>query len=84
MKKGIERALELGFKAVHFVSDSLMVVNQLNGIFKVKNQDILPVYQDIQKKLNEFEAVSFTHVPRNQNSAADSEANSAIDETLRK
>ena len=84
MRKGIERALDLGFKTVHFISDSLMVVNQLNGIFKVKNQDILSIYQDIQTKLQAFEAVSFTHVPRAQNTIADSEANGAIDETLRK
>ena len=84
MKKGIERALELGYKTVKFISDSLMVVNQLNGIFSVKNQDIVPIYQDIQDKLGQFEAVSFTHVPRSQNMLADSEANAAIDKILEK
>ena len=84
MRKGIERAIELGYKSVHFISDSLMVVNQLNGIFHVKNQDIIPIYNDIQQKLNNFEAVSFTHVPRSKNAIADSEANSAIDRILRK
>ena len=82
MKKGIERAIELGYKTVHFISDSLMVVNQLNGIFAVKNRDILSIYQDIQNKLKSFDAVSFTHVPRSQNVIADSEANSAIDKIL--
>lgn len=79
MRKGIERAIELGYKNVHFISDSLMVVNQLSGIFKVKNQDILPIYNDIQEKLNQFEAVSFTHVARSKNMVADTEANAAID-----
>ena len=84
MKKGVDRAIELGYKTVKFVSDSLMVVNQLNGIFSIKNQDIIPIYQDIQDKLNQFEAVSFTHVPRSQNMIADSEANAAIDKILAK
>lgn len=84
MKKGIERAIELGYKTVRFISDSLMVVNQLNGIFRVKNQDIIPIYQDIQSKLDSFDAVSFTHVPRSQNAIADAEANDAIDRILRK
>ena len=84
MKKGVERAIELGYPIVHFISDSLMVVNQLNGIFSVKNQDIIPIYQDIQGKLNNFEAVSFTHVPRSKNMVADSEANAAIDKILQK
>ncbi len=82
MKKGVERAIELGYKTVKFVSDSLMVVNQLSGIFTVKNQDVVHVYKDIQEKLEQFDAVSFTHVPRSKNVIADSEANAAIDKIL--
>ena len=84
MRKGIERAIELGFKAVRFFSDSLMVVNQLNGVFSVKNQDIIPIYHDIQQKLDQFDAISFTHIPRSQNMLADAEANAAIDEILQR
>ena len=84
MRKGIERAIELGYKTVRFFSDSLMVVNQLNGIFGIKNQDIIPIYNDIQEKLSQFDAVSFTHVPRSENMIADSEANAAIDRILKK
>ena len=84
MKKGIERALELGYRTARFISDSLMVVNQLNGIFIVKNQDVLPIYKDIQQLIAKFEAISFTHVPRSENAIADSEANMAIDNLLRK
>ncbi len=84
MRKGVERALELNYKTVRFVSDSLMVVNQLNGIFTIKNQDILPIYRDIEQKLDQFDAVSFTHVPRSENTIADSEANAAIDKILQK
>lgn len=84
MRKGVERAIELGYKSVKFVSDSLMVVNQLSGIFKIKNQDVVTIYQDIQEELKQFEAVSFVHVPRSQNVIADSEANAAIDKILEK
>ena len=82
MKRGIERAVELGFRTVRFISDSLMVVNQLNGVFQVKNRDVVPIYKDIQEMLKSFDAVSFSHVPRSQNLIADSEANFAIDEIL--
>lgn len=84
MKKGIERALELGIKSAQFVSDSLMLVNQLSGIMKPKNPDIMPIYNDIQGLLKKFDSVSFTHIPREENTVADSEANKAIDKTLRK
>ena len=83
MRRGIDKAIELGYKSVRFISDSLMVVNQINGIFSIKNKDIMPVYQDIQEKLNQFEAVSLVHVPRSENQIADHEANAAIDSIMR-
>lgn len=84
MKNGIEHAIARGLKVVHFISDSLMVVNQLNGIFTIKNQDILPIYREIQNKLDYFNSVSFTHVSRDQNLIADREANLAIDNILQR
>ena len=82
MRNGVERAIELGYKTVRFISDSLMVVNQLNGVFSIKNKDVMPIYNDIQSKLDRFEAVSFVHIPRSQNVLADSEANLAINQIL--
>lgn len=84
MRKGVDRAIELGYKTVRFISDSLMVVNQLTGVFSIKNKDIIPIYDDIQSKISSFEAVSFTHVPRTENYIADKEANQAIDNILKK
>ena len=84
MKRGIERALDLGLKSARFISDSLMVVNQLNGIFSIKNQDIIPIYNDIEQQLTNFDAVSFTHVARSANAIADNEANMAIDKILKR
>lgn len=84
LKKGIERCLELGINAAHFYSDSLMVVNQMNGIFAVKNRDILPIYDSIQKLLERFDSISFTHISRSSNHIADYEANLAIDNIISK
>lgn len=84
MKNGIEHAVRLGLKSAKFISDSLMVVNQLNGIFAVKNRDILPIYDSIQKLLANFDSVSFTHVPRSENEIVDHEANLAIDNILKR
>ena len=84
MRSGIERAIELGLKSARFMSDSLMVVNQLNGIFKVKNNDIRPIYNEIIELMDQFEAISFTHISRSENVIADSEANRAINSLLKK
>lgn len=79
LKEGCKQAIELGLKSVRFVSDSLMMVNQMNGVYQVKNRDLVPMYNDIQGLLKKFEAVAFVHVKREQNAEADREVNLAID-----
>lgn len=79
LKTGCEKAIELGLKTVRFVGDSLMMINQMNGIYKLKNRDILPIYNDIKVLLDHFEACAFIHVEREQNAKADAQANSAVD-----
>lgn len=78
LKEGCEQAIELGLRRVRFVGDNLMMINQMNGIYKVKNKDLIPIYQDIQKLLSNFEAVAFVHVRRELNREADAEVNIAI------
>ena len=79
LKEGCHRAIELGLKNVRFVSDNLMMVNQMNGLYKIKNKDILSIYNDIQILLKEFTSCAFVHVMREKNSEADKQANDAID-----
>ena len=84
LKEGLEQALDLGLKRVHFKSDSLMMVNQMNGVYKVKNPDLMQVHTDVLKLLGNLEAYSFTHVPRELNAEADAEVNKAIDANMRR
>ena len=79
LKEGCEQALELGLKRVRFVSDNLMMVNQMNGIYKVKNRDLLAIHDDVRRLSKNFEACAFVHVVREQNTQADAQANLAID-----
>ena len=79
LKEGIEQAIELGLKRVNFRSDSLMMVNQMNGVYPVKNKDLMQVHSDVLQLLSKLESYSFTHVPREQNREADAEANKAMD-----
>jgi ribonuclease HI len=59
--------------------DSLFVVNQMKGIYKVKNRDLWPIHEAIKKLVSEFEAVTFTHVPREFNKLADGMVNKTLD-----
>ncbi len=80
LKAGIEQALALGLKSARFVGDNLMMINQMNGVYKIKNRDLMPIYDDIQELLKQFEACAFVHVLREQNKEADRQANLAVDQ----
>ena len=78
IKEGVEQAIELGLKRARFISDSLMAVNQLNGVYAVKNKDLIPIYNDILKLLGQLDSYSFEHVVRENNREADMEVNKII------
>lgn len=75
----LERAKELEVEEIEFRLDSLLVVNQMNGIFKVKNKDLWPIYEEIKKLCTDFKKVTFVHVLREFNKLADAEANRIMD-----
>ena len=49
---------------VDIYSDSQLMINQMNGVYAVKSADLRPLFEEVRKLANEFNAVSFTHVPR--------------------
>ncbi len=62
--------------------DSLLVINQMKGIFKVRNRDLWPIHDAIKGLVTKFRKVTFQHVPRELNKLADAAVNRAIDEAL--
>lgn len=83
LKLGLEEARNLGAEQVDVRMDSLLVVNQMKGIFKVKNRDLWPIHDAIKQLLKYFKHVSFTHVPRELNKMADAAVNRALDEQIK-
>ena len=79
MKEGMEQALELGLRKVKFISDSQMLINQLNGLYKLKNLDLMTTYSEIKALIPKFEAVTFIHQRREKTLEADRQANLAVD-----
>lgn len=65
-------------KKVKFVLDSELVVKQINGIYKMKNADLKPLWQEIKDKTAGKDFI-FTHVLRAENKLADAEVNKALD-----
>lgn len=62
--------------------DSLLIVNQLLGRYRVKHPQLLPLFQKARGLLSELSGYRIAHVPRGDNSLADSLVNQAIDQAL--
>jgi len=77
--QGLEWCLQQHIPAVHVYLDSLLVVNQIKGIFKVKNRDLWSLYESAKELSGKFKKFSITHVPRELNKLADGEVNKALD-----
>lgn len=82
LKLALEECADLGAKTVHVYMDSLLVVNQMKGIYKVKNRELWPIHEAIKKLADKFDKVSYNHVPREFNKLADAAVNRALDDQL--
>jgi ribonuclease H / adenosylcobalamin/alpha-ribazole phosphatase len=76
---GLARARALGARRVRVRADSLLVVNQQKGLWKVKNAGLRPLWAEAARLARGFERVTWEHVPRERNRRADLLANQAMD-----
>jgi ribonuclease HI len=76
---GLERARALGATEVEVVNDSELVAHQVNGRYKVKHPDMVPLHREAVRALGAFERWSLRPVPRAENAAADALVNQALD-----
>ena len=76
---GLENALALGVAELSVQADSELMVKQMNGAYKVKNPDMKKLHARAQRLAQRFGRISFTHVRREHNKAADGMANAAMD-----
>lgn len=77
---GLKGALAQGFNQLDVYLDSELLANQINGSYKVKNENLKILMQEVRSLLASFEAVRVKHVLRCHNAQADKLANLAIDE----
>ncbi len=72
-------ARDRAVKALEVVSDSELMVRQLNGQYKVKNEGLKPLYQEAVSLIRTFDWFRVRHVRREFNKDADRLANLAMD-----
>lgn len=77
--EGLSLAAELGVKKLQVFSDSELLVKQMAGAYKVKHEDLRPLYEEACRLRKQFESVAITHVRREQNKRADAIGNDALD-----
>jgi len=77
-------AAKRGASKLRIYSDSELVVRQINGAYRVKHPDMIPLHREATALLRQFETARLTHVRREQNREADRLANRALDERASK
>jgi ribonuclease HI len=72
-------ALEHQHSAVRVLSDSELMVRQMNGVYKVRSPDLRPLYEEARARARRLKWFRIEHVRREQNARADRLANEAMD-----
>ncbi len=77
--RGLEEVIIRGFKSASFYSDSELLVKQLNGEYKVKHDNLVPLHYHALTLIDRMNQFSIKHVAREKNEHADKMANYGID-----
>lgn len=75
----LHAALKHGVQRISCHLDSELLVRQLNGQYKVKSEDMKPLFMEVVRLSRQFTVIRFIHVRREQNAAADRLVNAALD-----
>jgi ribonuclease HI len=76
---GIELGRELGGNELELIGDSELIVRQVRGDYRVKQEHLRPLHAAVIKALSELDDWSLKHVRRDSNAAADALVNDALD-----
>lgn len=76
---GLRGALDLGYRRLRIYGDSLLVVNQVLGLWRVKHPRMKTLHKEAMLLLDQLDMYGIHHIPREQNKEADFLANEAMD-----
>jgi len=80
MINALKQAKDMKAESVHINTDSELLAKQLNREYKVKNENLKSLYEEVLQLAKKFEEVRIFHIPREKNKGADKLATSAIKE----
>jgi ribonuclease HI len=76
--EGLRRATTLGATDVKVFSDSELLVKQLRGEYRVKNENLRPLFEEANQLASTFDSFDIAHVRREENRQADALVNKAL------
>jgi len=79
IQKALGTAMQIGVRRLTVFSDSELLVKQVNGQYKVKSEQIRPLFRQTVNLLNQFEDWKVQFIPRERNDKADQLVNRALD-----
>lgn len=79
---GLQNAKKLNIKNLIVQGDSLLIINQMNGLYKCKSPKLLAAYSCAKSLEQYFEKIYYIHVPREKNKRADFLSNKAINDNI--
>jgi ribonuclease HI len=75
---GLKEAINLGIKEIDVEGDSMLVIKQMKGEYKVKSSNLINLYNEAKLLEKEFDIIKFKHIYRENNKRADELSNLAI------
>ncbi len=79
----LQKAKDAGCGDVEIYMDSQLIVRQMTGQYKIKDQHLKVLAEQVKQLLSGFSRFNFTHIPREQNRRADFLVNQALDKALK-
>ncbi len=76
---GLEMAKENSITKINIQGDSQLIINQMTGVYKVKAENLIPLYEKAKQLETYFDKINYSHIKREFNKAADKLANLALD-----
>ena len=80
----LDYALAHGHSQLRVISDSELMVKQIQGKYKVNSPDLKPLWQEAKNRIARLDRFEITHALRHKNKAADRLANEAMDRGMRR
>lgn len=77
--EGLKLATAYGCKELEVHGDSQLIIKQISGQYRVKSNNLIPLYNEARKLCENFERVTFKWVAREENAYTDKLSNDALD-----